>query len=134
MKKQAWFVALLLIVAGAFPVLRAADEPAGQLAGTWSGTWEGGGSGGSLVLTISAGADGGDVAVGQDTGDYTSKFTSISTDGKQFTARYPYTPDPQADIVLTGTFEGASASGEWNMVAKGEDTSFATGTWTVTRK
>ncbi|HMN44914.1 MAG TPA: hypothetical protein PKE27_10090 [Povalibacter sp.] len=131
MKKPIWFAALMLIVAGAFSVLQAADGS--RFAGKWTGTWEGGGSGGSLVLTIAAGADAGEVAVGQDTGDYTATFASVSVADDRLTIRYPYTPDPQADILLTGTFAGDSASGEWNMVAKGESTSFASGTWTVKR-
>lgn len=132
MKKNVWFAALLMVIAGTFSALQAADDANAQFVGTWKGTWEGGGAGGSLVLTI--GVETGDVSVGQDAGDYVSKFTAVSTTGNRFTARYPYTPDPQADIILTGTFEGNSASGDWNMVPKGEDASFATGTWTVTRQ
>jgi hypothetical protein len=131
MKKPIWFAALMLIVVGAFSVLQAADGS--RFAGKWTGTWEGGGSGGSLALTIAAGADAGEVAVGQDSGDYASTFTSVSIVDARLTARYPYTPDPQADILLTGTFDGDSASGEWNMVTKGGDTPFASGAWTVKR-
>lgn len=107
-----------------------------QFLGTWSGTWEGGGAGGSLVLTIakSGGALGGKVDVGQDTGDYSSTFSSASFDGSKFTARYDYTPDPQAEIVLEGAFQGDAASGTWTMVQKGGSDAFSAGNWSVKKK
>lgn len=129
MKMRVWIAALMLV--GTVSLLNAAAD---QFAGAWSGTWEGGGAGGTLALNISADVTGGDVAVGQDAGDYTSKFSSVTIEGNRMTARYPYTPDPQADIVLTGTFEGGAASGDWNMVEKGGSTAFTTGTWKVARK
>jgi len=104
--------------------------------GTWNGNWEGGGAGGRFDLTITKTGDklGGKVDVGQDTGDYTATISTASLDGGKFKARYDYTPEPQAEIVLEGTFEGANASGSWSMVQKGGSESFASGTWTVKKK
>ena len=115
----------------------AADTEGAQYIGTWSGTWEGGGAAGRFDLTLTKGANGkieGGVSVGQDTGDYVAKFVSVSFNGNALTARYSYTPDEQADIAVTATFEGNVAKGAWTMVPKGQDTAMAAGTWTVTKK
>jgi hypothetical protein len=103
------------------------------LLGQWSGDWEGGGAGGSFNITLTQSGDaiGGKVDVGQDTGDYSSNFTTASLEGGKFKAKYDFPPEPQAEIVLEGTFEGASGSGTWTMVQKGGSDAFAAGTWTV---
>jgi len=113
-----------------------AVQASDQFLGTWSGTWEGAGSGGSFVITLTKSGDtlGGKVDVGQDTGDYTATFSTASLDGGKFKARYEYTPDPQAEIVLEGDFKDDSATGTWSMVQKGGNESFFTGTWTVKKK
>lgn len=107
-----------------------------QFLGTWSGTWEGGGSGGTFVMTLTKSGDtlGGKVDVGQDTGDYSSTFSSASFEGSKFTARYEYTPDPQAEIVLEGSFADGAATGTWTMVQKGGNEPFAAGNWAVSKK
>jgi hypothetical protein len=104
-----------------------------DIAGSWTGTWEGGGAGGSFKLTFTKSGDalGGKVDVGQDTGDYTAPFTTATLDGGKLKARYDYPPEPQAEIVLEGAVEGASATGTWTMVQKGGTDAFASGTWTV---
>src|SRR5262245_29261797 len=79
-------------------------QDATQFAGAWKGTWEGGGAGGRIEVTVQKGADGklsGGVSVGQDTGDYVAKFTSATVEGGELKARYAFTPDEQADILLT---------------------------------
>jgi len=107
-----------------------------DLLGSWTGNWEGGGAGGRFDITLAKTGDGlgGKVDVGQDTGDYTANFTSASLEGGRFKARYDYTPDPQAEIVLEGSFEGAAGKGSWTMVQKGGTDAFASGTWTVNKK
>jgi len=124
------FISCLFIAAGAF-----AAKEAG-IAGVWNGTWEGGGAGGRFDLTITHAGDklGGKVDVGQDTGDYTADFTTAAMEDGKFKARYDYPPEPQAEIVLEGTFNGADATGTWTMVQKGGTDSFAAGSWTVKKK
>lgn len=113
-----------------------AVQASDQFQGAWQGTWEGAGSSGrfNLTLTKSGDAWGGKVDVGQDTGDYTATLANASFEGSKFKARYEYTPDPQAEIVLEGTFAGSDATGTWSMVQKGGNESFASGSWTVSKK
>lgn len=117
-------------------LLLAAAVQAADLMGLWNGTWEGGGAGGrfDLTLTKDGAAIGGKVDVGQDTGDYTAQFSTASLEGNKLKARYDYTPDPQAEIVLEGAFDGAEGKGTWTMVQKGGTDAFAAGTWAVKKK
>lgn len=107
-----------------------------QHLGMWLGTWEGGGAGGSFNITLAknAAALSGKVDVGQDTGDYSANFSTASLQDGKFTARYDYPPEPQAEIVLEGKFEGSTASGTWTMVQKGGSDAFASGSWKVEKK
>jgi len=115
----------------------AADSAGAEYAGAYGGTWEGAGGAGRFDLTLTKGTDGamsGGVSVGADTGDYVAKFVALSFAGNKLTARYSYTPDEQADIALTATFEGNVAKGTWALVPKGQEQAMANGTWTVTKK
>ena len=138
MRKQILATIAMLAVTFGFGQAVAADSASGsEYVGTWVGTWEGAGGAGRFELTLTKGADGkvtGGVSVGQDTGDYVAKFTSVAFNGNALTARYSYTPDEQADIAVTAAFEGNVAKGAWTMVPKGQDTAMANGTWTVTKK
>ena len=132
MKKVNWGVAVLAALLGAYGAF-AQDA---SFVGQWKGTWEGGGATGRFEITIEKGADGklsGGVSVGQDTGDYVAKFTSVTIEDGALRVRYAYTPDEQADILLSGKAKDGGLAGEWTMVAKGAgaDNSFAAGTWTV---
>lgn len=132
MRKQ-WLAAAALALLGA---VAAAQTDIGAFVGTWSGTWEGGGTG-RFDLTIEQGSDGqpsGGVSVGTDQGDYTAKFKELSFDGQSMKARYEFPLDSQADVAVTGTFNGGAAEGTWSLVAKGGDQSFAGGTWKVQKK
>jgi hypothetical protein len=132
MRKQ-WFAAAALALLGAVAV---AQTDIAAFVGTWNGTWEGGGSG-RFDLTIEPGSDGtpaGGVSVGTEQGDYTAKFKELSFDGQNMKARYEFPLDAQADVKVTGTFNGGSAEGTWDLVAKGGDQSFAGGTWKVAKK
>ena len=109
-----------------------------NFAGAWKGAWESGGDGGRFELTLQAGEDGalrGGVSVGQPMGDYEAKFSSVKIADGELTARYSYTPDAQADIILTGKLQDGKLSGAWTMVAAGQDASaaFAAGTWKVSQ-
>jgi hypothetical protein len=133
MQKKKWLVGGLMLVLG---VCAALAQDSGQFVGAWKGTWEGGGAGGRFEITVEKGGDGklnGGVSVGQDDGDYVAKFTAAVVEGGELKARYSYTPDAQADIVLTGKLQDGGLSGTWMMVAKGggADAQFAAGTWTV---
>ena len=139
MRRQFLMMAAMLALVGiGISGAVAADSASGaEYVGVWTGTWEGGGGSGRFDLTLTKGTDGkveGGVSVGSDTGDYVAQFVSLSFAGNQLTARYSYTPDEQADIAVTATFEGKVATGTWSMVPKGQDTAMANGTWTVTKK
>jgi hypothetical protein len=128
-----WVTAATLALLGA---LAFAQADISAFVGTWNGNWEGGGTG-RFDLTIEKGSDGqptGGVSVGTDQGDYTAKFKQLSFEGNNMQARYEFPPDPQADIVVTGTFNGGAAEGAWSLVQKDGDQAFAGGTWKVARK
>jgi hypothetical protein len=111
---------------------QAAETPA-QMAGKYQGTWEGGGAGGRFDLILEVGADGklnGSVSVGGDQ-EYTANFTSFSLNGNALTAKYDFTPQPEAEIVLAATIEGGKATGTWVMQPKGQEQGLANGTWTA---
>lgn len=126
-------ILIVLSVCGSAQQRGNGADAASAYAGTWGGTWEGGGSGG-FVLTleqVDGGKLGGKVSVtGEPTYDATLK--TVAFDGNKMTATYDFPPDPQIGIVLTATFEAASATGTWAARQNGADV--ATGTWTVKRK
>jgi hypothetical protein len=106
-----------------------------QYAGTWVGTWDGAGSGG-FELALERGKDGayaGSVSV---TGEPTYKATlkTVAFDGAKMTAKYDFTPNPEAEVVLDATFDGKTATGTWSAREKATGSEAAKGTWTVTRK
>jgi hypothetical protein len=128
-----WLTAATLALLAAVAL---AQSDIGAFVGTWNGTWEGGGAG-RFDLTIEKGSDGqptGGVSVGTDQGDYTAKFKQLSFEGQNMKARYEFPLDAQADIVVTGAFNGGAAEGTWSLVQKDGDQSFAAGTWKVARK
>jgi len=104
--------------------------------GHWKGNWEGGGDGGRFEITLTNAGDvlGGKVDVGQASGDYTASFSAVTLQDGKLTARYDYTPDPQAEIVLEGRFDDAKASGTWSMVAKGNNEALFAGSWSVDKQ
>lgn len=127
------FAAATLALLGALAV---AQSDIAAFVGTWGGTWEGGGSG-RFDLTIERGSDGqpaGGVSVGTDQGDYTAEFKELSFEGQNMKARYEFPLDSQADVAITGTFNGGTAEGTWSLVAKGGDQAFAGGSWKVAKK
>jgi hypothetical protein len=138
MRKQflamAFLACVVAVGVGQFSV---AADSANQYAGTWNGTWEGEGAGGRFDLTLTTGSDGklsGGVSVGQDAGDYTAQFSTVTVTGNKLTAKYDFPPDPQGEILLTATFDGGNATGTWALNPKGQDQSMATGSWKVAKK
>jgi hypothetical protein len=133
MNMRKWLAAAAIALLGAVAV---AQSDIAAFVGTYGGTWEGGGTG-RFDLTIEKSSDGkpaGGVSVGTDQGDYTAKFKELSFDGQNMKARYEFPLDAQADVAITGKFDGGAAEGTWSLVAKGGDQSFAGGTWKVTKK
>jgi hypothetical protein len=131
--RNRWWAAAAFALLGAVAM---AQTDIAAFVGTWNGTWEGGGTG-RFDLTIERDSDGqpsGGVAVGTEQGDYTAKFKELSFDGQNMKARYEFPLDSQADVAVTGTFNGGSAEGSWTLVAKGGDQAFAGGTWKVQKK
>ena len=106
--------------------------------GTWTGTWEmpGVGSGG-FELTLEKDKDGavvGRVAVSGDPA-YKAALRTLAFDGPKLTAFYDFPPDERAEVQLTATFDGNSASGTWALREKaGNGDVAASGTWTVKKK
>src|SRR4029453_6204184 len=128
-----WVTAAALALLG---VVAVAQSDIAAVVGTWNGTWEGGGTG-RFDLTIERGSDGqpaGGVSVGTEQGDYTAKFKELSFDVKNMRARCEFPLDAQADVAITGKFDGGAAEGTWSLVAKGGDQAFAGGTWKVQKK
>jgi hypothetical protein len=115
---------------------RGADgTAASDLLGTWTGTWEGAGSTGGFELTLEKGKDGSTAGRVSVTGEpaYKATIGTLTFEGKKMTATYDFPPDESMEIVLTVTFDGASAKGPWSARQKagGE---IASGTLTLSRK
>ena len=113
-----------------------AGKAAEQYVGQWTGTWDGAGSGGGFDLTLDKPKEGpltGSVSV---TGEpsYKATLKSVSFDGAKMTAKYDFTPDEAAEVVLTATFDGNKATGAWSLLEKASGNEVASGGWKVTRK
>ena len=107
-----------------------------QYAGVWTGSWDGAGASGGFELTLEKPKDGpmtGKVSV---TGEpsYTATLKTVSFDGAKMTAKYDFTPDPAAEVVLTATFDGKNATGAWSLLEKASGNEVISGGWKVARK
>jgi hypothetical protein len=132
-------IALMLAgtwVALQFGVARAAEND--QYFGSWKGTWEGAGAGGRFDLILARDGDGklaASVSVGTDMGDYNAKFTKADLAGGKLAGAYDYPPDPQGEVIITGSFDAKSATGTWSLGAKGQAGGQAiAGTWKVSKQ
>ncbi len=107
-----------------------------QYAGIWTGTYDGSGAG-TFEMTLDRGKDGaitGKVNVNGDGATYSADLKSVVFDGAKMTATYDFPPDPSAEIVMTATFESASAKGTWSLRPKGQNDEIASGGIAVTKK
>lgn len=107
-----------------------------QYAGLWTGTWDGGGGGGGFDLTLEKPKDGpmtGSVSVSGEPA-YKATLKTVTFDGAKMTAKYDFTPDDAAEVVLTATFDGSKAAGGWSLREKATGNEVASGGWKVTRK
>jgi hypothetical protein len=129
-----------VLIATLVSVCGAAERPqqtqeADPHVGTWTGRWDGSGSGGGFELTIESKENvlSGRVSV---TGEPTYKATlkKLSFDGNTMTGAYDFTPDEQAEVILSATFDGGTAKGTWSLRAKADGAEVAAGTWNVTKK
>jgi hypothetical protein len=109
--------------------------PGEQFIGTWTGTWDGAGTGG-FELTLEKDKDGALAGRVSITGEPTYKATlkTISFDGNKMSAKYDFTPDERAEVVLAATFEGKTSKGTWTLRDKASATEVATGGFTVDKK
>ena len=132
--------ALLVVIAA---VVCSSAQPASaqpgaaeSLLGIWSGAWDGAGSGGGFELTFEREKEGpitGKVSV---TGEPTYKATlkALSFEGKKMSAKYDFTPDESAEVILAASFDGTTASGTWSLREKSTGNEVAAGNWKVTKK
>src|SRR5215510_6100116 len=84
-------------------------KAAEQYAGVWTGSWDGAGSGGGFDLTLEKSKDGpmtGSVSVTREP-SYKATLKTVTFEGAKMTAKYDFTPDDAAEVVLTATFEGS---------------------------
>lgn len=132
-------IAILFVVCGVLVMSAQQSDNAKageQYAGLWIGSWDGAGAGGGFDLTLEKSKDGpmtGSVSV---TGEPTYKATlkTVSFDGTKMTAKYDFTPDDAAEVVLTATFDGSKATGAWSLREKASGNEVASGGWKVARK
>jgi hypothetical protein len=128
---------MVTLVVGAAAQNAPGAKPNGeQYVGTWSGRWESSESGGGFELTVEKEQDNalaGRVSV---TGEPTYKATlkKLAFDGNKMTGAYDFTPNDQAEVILSAAFEGNTAKGTWSLRAKADGSEVAAGTWTVTKK
>lgn len=109
--------------------------PGEQFLGAWAGTWDGAGTGG-FELTLEKdkdGALGGKVSV---TGEPTYKaiLKTVSIDGNKMSAKYDFTPDERAEVIVAAELDGNTLKGTWTLRDKASATDLATGGLSVNRK
>ena len=137
MRTRTFVLIVAVLCAAASMGAQQGDKPAPETyAGVWSGTWDGGGSGGGFELTLEKPKDGpmtGKVSV---TGEpaYQATLKTLSFDGAKMMAKYDFTPEPAAEVVLTAAFDGKNAAGSWSLLEKASGNEVASGGWKVTRK
>jgi hypothetical protein len=138
MRKPSFVLLAVIITAvcSAAPRASAQAAAAEPLPGVWSGTWDGAGSGGGFELTFEREKDGpiaGKVSVtGEPT--YKASLKTLSFEGKKMSAKYDFTPDDSAEVILAASFDGTTASGTWSLREKSTGNEVAAGNWKVTKK
>jgi hypothetical protein len=107
-----------------------------QYIGTWSGSWEGAGSSGGFDLTLAQGKDAGLTGKVSVSGEpsYEATLAQVAFDGKKMTAKYDFTPQPEAEVLLAATFDGATATGTWTLREKASGNEVISGSWRVSKQ
>jgi hypothetical protein len=132
MRTKYWPIAAVFV---ALSLTAAAAQD--KYAGLWVGGWEGpNGSSGGIELTLEKGKDDEPAGRVSITGEptYKATFKALTFDGAKMTARYDFPPDESIEIVLTATFDNASAKGTWAAREKASGNVGAEGTFSVTKK
>ena len=107
-----------------------------QYAGMWSGTYDGSGTG-PFEMTLGKNEDGamtGKVNVTTDGGNYSADLKSVSFQGAKMSATYDFPLAPEAEIVMTVTFDGKSEKGTWSLRPKGANDELAAGGLAIEKK
>jgi hypothetical protein len=126
-KVFALIVLMLASVSAALQFGPASAADGDQYVGTWKGTWEGAGASGRFDLTFARGGDGKLAA--------NAKFSTTTLTGEKLAGAYDYPPDPQGEVIITGSFDPKNAVGTWSLGAKGQPGGQAiAGTWKVTKQ
>jgi hypothetical protein len=132
---------IALMLAGMWVALQigvAAAAEGDPYVGTWKGTWEGAGAGGRFDLTLARDSEGklaASVSVGTDMGDYNAKFSKVTLTADKLAGAYDYPPDPQGEVIITGSFDPKSATGTWSLGARAQPGGQAiAGTWKVSKQ
>ena len=132
------FAALLVVVCwiGSAQPLAARQASAGEnYVGTWGGTYDGAGTGTmELILDKKDGAITGKVSAATEGGNYTADLKGITFEGPKMSAKYDFPLDPSAEVVVTATFDGSTATGTWSLRPKGQTDEIAGGGISVTKK
>jgi hypothetical protein len=140
MMRERWTAMIFVLVAWcvASPAPAAAGQAAGgeQYSGMWSGTYDGSGTG-PFEMTLGKNQDGaipGKVNVTTDGGSYSADLKSVSFDGAKMSARYDFPLAPEAEVVMTVTFDGKNAKGTWSLRPKGATDEIAAGGLAIEKK
>ena len=132
MRRMLSLFVLALTVAVSGLQAQSSSSTADQLIGTWSGTYAGDGSGKyTMVLSREAGKLGGTVdTVADGAGGYKATFKSIVVDGKTAKMAYDEPDNPNLEISLEATVDGASMTGTWKTTNIDTKNVLASGTFT----
>ena len=131
MRTKYWWIAAFIV---GLALTAAAQD---KYAGVWAGGWEGpNGSSGGIELTFEKGKDDGPAGRVSVTGEptYKATFKNVTFEGPKMTARYDFPPDESIEIVLSATFDSASAKGTWTARGKTSGDVVSEGTFSVTKK
>ena len=139
MIRQIFVSALVVVTAAVCAAAQSAPDAKSngeQYVGTWSGRWESSESSGGFELTIEKGQGNALAARVSVTGEptYQATLKKLSFDGSKMTGAYDFTPNDQAEVILSAAFEGNTAKGTWSLRAKTDGSEVAAGTWSVARK
>jgi hypothetical protein len=58
----------------------------------------------------------------------------VTVEGSKITAAYDFPLDPSAEVVMTASFDGATAKGTWSLRPKGQTDELAGGGIAIAKK